>query len=150
MRAFDIFVDWLVGFRWCKTMKKPVLLIVEDWESQLFLLRGFLAREGYLVGEAKNGIDAIRHVRDGYCDVVLLDYKMPGINGIEVLKEIKAIKPVIDVVIISAYGTTERAVEALDAGAYSYITKPVDLDKILLLLDRISKRRFPLNGADTR
>jgi len=61
-------------------------------------------------------------------------------NGVDVLKEIKRTNPKIAVVIISAYGTIERAVEAMEAGAFYYITKPVELDKLLILLDHISKR----------
>ncbi len=61
-------------------------------------------------------------------------------NGLDVLKEIKRTNPKIAVVIVSAYGTTERAVEAMEAGAFYYITKPVELDKLLILLDHISKR----------
>ena len=61
-------------------------------------------------------------------------------NGVDVLKEVKRTNPEITVVIISAYGTIERAVEAMEAGAFYYITKPVELDKLLILLDHISKR----------
>ena len=121
-------------------MNKPSILIVDDGESQRFVLKGFLVREGYLVGEAENGIKAIQCVRDELFDIILLDHKMPGMDGREVLKEIKKNNPEIDVVIISAYGTLERAVEAMEAGAFYYITKPVELDKLLILLDRISKQ----------
>jgi two-component system NtrC family response regulator len=67
-------------------------------------------------------------------------------NGVDVLKEIKRINPEIDVVIISAYGTIEHAAEAMEAGAFYYITKPVELDKLLILLDRISSRHSLLNA----
>jgi DNA-binding NtrC family response regulator len=70
---------------------------------------------------------------------------MPGMNGVEVLKEVKRTNPEIVVVIISAYGTIERAVEAMDAGAFYYITKPVELDKLLILLDHISQRYSLIN-----
>ncbi len=123
-------------------MNRPDILIIEDWESQRYLLKDFLIREGYRVGEAENGIKAIQCVRSEHFDVVLLDYKMPGMDGMEVLKEIKKIKPEMNIVIISAYGTIERAVEAMEAGAFYYIIKPVDLDKLLILLNRFSKLRF--------
>ena len=121
-------------------MNKPKILIVDDGDSQRFVLKGFLLREGYLVSEAENGIKALQSVKDQHFDIILLDHKMPGMNGVDVLKEIKRTNPEIAVVIISAYGTIERAVEAMEAGAFYYITKPVELDKLLILLDHISKR----------
>ena len=121
-------------------MNKPKILIVDDGESQRFVLKGFLLREGYLVDEAENGFKALQCVKDQHFDIILLDHKMSGMNGVEVLKEDKRTNPEIAVVIISAYGTIERAVEAMEAGAFYYITKPVDLDKLLILLDHISKR----------
>ncbi len=119
---------------------KPKILIVDDGESQRYVLKGFLLCEGYLVDESENGIKALQCMRDQCFDIILLDHKMPGMNGVEVLKEVKRTNPEIAVVIISAYGTIERAVEAMEAGAFYYITKPVELDKLLILLDHISKR----------
>ena len=123
-------------------MNKPKILIVDDGDSQRFVLKGFLLREGYLVSEAENGIKALQSVKDQHFDIILLDHKMPGMNGVDVLKEIKRTNPEIAVVIISAYGTIERAVEAIEAGAFYYITKPVELDKLLILLDHISNRHY--------
>ncbi len=119
---------------------KPKILIVDDGDSQRYVLKGFLLREGYLVDESENGIKALQCMKDQHFDIILLDHKMPGMNGFEVLKEVKRTNPEIAVVIISAYGTIERAVEALEAGAFYYITKPVELDKLLILLDHISNR----------
>jgi two-component system NtrC family response regulator len=131
------------------SMNKPKILIADDGESQRFVLKGFLLREGYLVDEAVNGIKALQCIKDQHFDIILLDHKMPGMNGLDVLKEVKRMNPEITVVIISAYGTIERAVEAMEAGAFYYITKPVDLDKLLILLDHISKR-YSLMKKDNR
>src|SRR4030066_626549 len=107
-------------------MQKVSILIVEDCQSQREMLRYFLLSEGHKVAEAENGKKAIKAVLNGHFDLILLDYKMPGMDGLEVLKEIKHINPEIDVVIITAYGTIETAVEAMKAGAIDYITKPIE------------------------
>jgi two-component system NtrC family response regulator len=122
-------------------MKKLNILVVEDGHSQREMLRDFLRKEGHTVGEAENGDQAIRRVRDGHYDLILLDYRMPMMNGMQVLQAVKGINPEIDVVIITAYGTIETAVDAMKAGALDYITKPVEFEELLLLVDRVSERR---------
>jgi DNA-binding NtrC family response regulator len=122
-------------------MKKLNILIVEDGQSQREMLRAFLIKEGHTVAEAENGEKGIRLVRSGHFDLILLDYKMPGMSGMEVLKEVKGINSEIDVVIITAYGTIETAVDAMKSGAIDYITKPIEFDELLLLVDRVSERR---------
>jgi len=116
-------------------------MVVEDGESQRVMLRDFLVKEGHSVSEAENGDQAIRQIRNSYFDLVFLDYKMPGKNGLEILREIKRINPEIDIVMMTAYGTIETAVEAMKAGAADYITKPIDLEEVLILIERISERR---------
>ncbi|MFO7568638.1 MAG: sigma-54 dependent transcriptional regulator, partial [Smithellaceae bacterium] len=93
------------------------------------------------VAEAENGEAAIKTVSSHHFDLILLDYKMPGMDGMEVLKEVKRINHEIDVVIITAYGTIETAVEAIKVGAMDYITKPVELEELLILVDRVAERR---------
>jgi DNA-binding NtrC family response regulator len=122
-------------------MKKLNILVVEDGQSQREMLRDFLRKEGHTVGEAENGDRAIRQVREGHYDLIFLDFKMPGMNGMQVLQAIKGINPEIDIVIITAYGTIETAVDAMKAGALDYITKPVEFDELVLLVDRVSERR---------
>jgi len=122
-------------------MPKLNILIVEDGQTQREQLRDFLRSEGHAVSEAENGEQALRIVFNGHFDLILLDYKMPGMDGVEVLKEVKRLNPEIDVIIITAYGTIETAVEALKLGAYDYITKPVDLDELVILANRLAEQR---------
>jgi len=122
-------------------MRKLNILIVEDGRSQREMLRDFLISEGHQVREAENGEAAIKTVAGSHFDLILLDYKMPGMDGLTVLKEIKRINHEIDVVIITAYGTIETAVEAIKVGAIDYITKPIELDELMILVDRVAERR---------
>ncbi|MFZ2398437.1 MAG: sigma-54 dependent transcriptional regulator, partial [Smithella sp.] len=122
-------------------MQKLSILVVDDGQSQREMLRDFLRSEGHTVMEAEEGEKALKTVRGGHFDLILLDYKMPGMDGLQVLKEVKHINPEIDVIIITAYGTIETAVEALKAGAIDYITKPVELDELIILVNRIAERR---------
>ena len=123
-------------------MKELNILVVEDGQSQREMLRDFLIKEGHKIAEAENGEKAVQYVLKGHFDMLLLDYKMPGMDGMQVLKEVKKINPEIDVVIITAYGTIETAVDAMKAGAIDYITKPIDFDELLILVDRVSERRI--------
>jgi two-component system NtrC family response regulator len=117
------------------------VLIVEDEPFQREMLRDFLEKEGHQVAEAENGEKALQLLGGSSFDLVLLDFKMPGMNGLEVLHEVKRLNPEIDAVIITAYGTVETAVSAMKAGARDYITKPVDLDELSILIDRIADHR---------
>jgi DNA-binding NtrC family response regulator len=122
-------------------MQKLKILVVEDGQSQRDMLRDFLAGEGHDLSDAANGEKALKMMKNGYFDLVLLDYKMPGMDGMAVLKEVKDLNPEIDVILMTAYGTIETAVKAMKAGAADYITKPIELEELLLLIEKISEFR---------
>ena len=122
-------------------MQTLSILVVEDGHSQREILRDFLRDEGHDVSEAESGEKALKQLRENYFDLLLIDYKMPGMDGMELLKGVKRINPEVDVIMMTAYGTVETAVQAMKAGAVDYVTKPIELDELLILVDRISERR---------
>lgn len=117
------------------------ILIVEDERFQREMLRDFLVKEGHHPAEAEDGEKALRLLGERSFDLLLIDYRIPGLNGIAVLQEAKRLNPEIEAVIITAHGTIETAVAAMKAGARDYLTKPVDLDELMVLIARISDHR---------
>jgi DNA-binding NtrC family response regulator len=113
------------------------LLVVDDEKNQRELLQGFLQKKGYAVQSAEGGEAALEWLKENGCEVVFTDHKMPGMDGATLLQEIKKRHPETVVVLMTAYGTVEKAVEAMKMGAYDYLTKPIDLDELLILLGRI-------------
>ncbi|HEY5535753.1 MAG TPA: sigma-54 dependent transcriptional regulator [Ignavibacteria bacterium] len=122
-------------------MKNYNILIVDDESSQRIILKGYLEQTGYKVFEAATGAEAIKIISDQLIDIVLSDYKMPDINGLELLMRTKVLNPEISFVIITAFGTIENAVKAMKKGAFDYLTKPVDLDELDIIIKRITERQ---------
>jgi two-component system, NtrC family, response regulator HydG len=112
------------------------ILIVDDEASHRAMLRATLTAEGYETVEADDGDVAVQKVEGEACDLVLLDLKMPRVDGIEALRQIKSLNPVLPVLIMTAYASVDTAVEALKVGAYDYLTKPLDIDEVLLSIER--------------
>ena len=104
------------------------ILVVDDEIEVCKILKEFLSEKGYEVYTALDGATALQKVRETKPHVVLLDIIMPGMGGIDVLKEIKKIDPTTGVIMITAVTDHELAKRTLELGAYDYITKPVDLD----------------------
>jgi DNA-binding NtrC family response regulator len=117
------------------------VLVVDDEQTQRTILSGYLGKRGHTVMEAGSAAEAIKRVSTSPVDVVLTDLKMPGMTGIELLKELRQRAPDATVVIMTAFGTIEGAVEAMRAGAYDFLSKPIDLEQLDLLLQRIQERR---------
>ena len=122
-------------------MKDYSILVVDDEEAQRSVLKGYLEKKGYKIFSASSGNDGIKAVQNNLIDIVLSDFKMPDITGLEVLERVKKINPEISFVILTAYGTIENAVKAMQLGAFDYISKPVDLDELDLLLERIIENK---------
>lgn len=91
--------------------------------------------------EAEDGEKAISQLKANAIDLAVVDYKMPHLTGLDFLKETKKISHELDVVMVTAFGTIDTAVEAMKAGAVDYLTKPIDLEELLLVIDRIAEHR---------
>ncbi len=122
-------------------MNEYTILIIDDEKSQREILTGYLKKKGYRIFSASSGIEGIEIVKNNIVDIILSDFKMPDKTGLEVLNEVKAVNPEIGFVIITAYGTIENAVKAMRSGADDYITKPVDLDELDLLIEKIIENK---------
>ena len=113
---------------------KGKILVVDDEKSMREILEIFLQNEEYSVSTANNGESAVEAIKNDIFDLVISDMKMPKMGGLELLKNIKEIAPDTVVVIVTAFGTTESAVEAMKHGAYDYIQKPFQMDNIRLVI----------------
>ncbi len=118
-------------------MKRPnTILVVDDDAAHRAMLRLLLSEWGYAVFEADDGSGAVEAVEERPFDLVLMDIRMLKVSGIEALERIKAFNPAIPVIIMTAYSSVETAVSALKKGAYDYLTKPLDFDKLKLTVER--------------
>jgi DNA-binding NtrC family response regulator len=116
------------------------ILLVDDEPLNLDLLEQELTHLGYGVEKAESGRAALEMLAAAPSDLVLLDYQMPGMNGIEVLEQIKKTELDLPVIIITAFGTIERAVEAIKSGADDFVTKPFDPDHLALVVSKALER----------
>ncbi|MEE9186473.1 MAG: sigma-54 dependent transcriptional regulator [Bacteroidota bacterium] len=117
------------------------ILVVDDEKSVRDSLKMILEYEHYDVVFAVNGVKALADVEKNSFDVILLDIKMPGMDGMEVLHRLKDTHPEIPVIIISGHGTIENAVEATKLGAYDFLSKPLDRDKVLVTVRNAIEQR---------
>jgi len=120
---------------------KRTILVIEDEAPQLRTLTGFLKKMGFAIIWSMSGVEGLRKAREQPIDLVLTDYKMPGKNGLEVLREIKTINPEIAVILITAHGTEEIAVQAMKEGALDYLTKPIDLDELEIVVRKALEQK---------
>ncbi len=122
---------------------KGKILVVEDEKSMREVLKILLEGENYEVVTASDGVAGLSFVEKDIFDLVITDMKMPKVDGFEVLKKIKEVSPETIVIMITAFGTTESAVEAMKLGAYDYINKPFNIDEIRLIVKKaIEKKRL--------
>lgn len=122
-------------------MERMSILIVEDEETQRGLLEGLLSKEGYQVRGAGDGASALAAFTSQTFEIVLLDHKLPDTDGLTLLKQFKDMNPEVEIIMITAFGSIENAVTALKAGAFEYLTKPIDLDDLLFKIKKVEDKR---------
>ena len=113
---------------------KPKILVVDDERSHRRMIEAVLSAEGYEIAQADNGQAAIDAVAEKFYDLVIMDIRMPELGGIEALKKIKALSPGIPIIIMTAYASVGTAVVALKSGASDYLTKPLDIEELKILV----------------
>lgn len=115
---------------------EPLVLVIDDQPGIRRLLTEVLSEEGYSVIEAANGYDGLQKARDYQPALILMDMKMPGMDGIETLRELKRLGIGDKVVMMTAYGELDLVNEAKEIGAADYITKPFDIVALCQMIDR--------------
>jgi putative two-component system response regulator len=131
------------------TGRRERILIVDDEPALRRLLHQTLAREGFHCEEAGGGDEALNEVRNGPAELVILDVKMPGKSGVELLPKIRAKCPDTAIIMATAVTDSNVAIQCMKEGAYDYITKPFSLDQVVLSVERaLEKRRLELENRD--
>jgi len=120
---------------------KCKLLLVDDEKTMVKYLSKRLIKKGFEIRTAYNGLDALEQVKAADFDVVLLDVLMPGINGIDTLKEIKKIKPRTEVIMLTGHASVEVGIEGMKAGAFNYIMKPFDPNELVMEINLACEQR---------
>jgi len=112
------------------------ILVVDDDDAHRLMLKTLIGGWGYAISQANDGSVAIEMVAQQPFDLILMDIRMLKVSGLEALEQIKQINPAIPVIIMTAYSSIDTAVEAIKKGAYDYLTKPLDFDRLRLIVDR--------------
>lgn len=129
-------------------MSKESILIVEDEEKILRLLELELEIEGYQIGKAMDGNEALEAYRSGEWDLILLDVMLPGISGIELLRKIRMKNNSTPVILLTAKGSVEDKVSGLDLGANDYITKPFQIEELLARIRAVLRMRTAASSME--
>jgi DNA-binding NtrC family response regulator len=119
----------------------PSILVIEDKSAMQQMLSATLTSEGYDVEVASDGQEGINRAREKRYDLVLTDLKLPGADGLQVLSEVKENDPGASVIVMTAYATVENAVQAIKLGAFDFLTKPFDTDRLSILIKRALENR---------
>jgi DNA-binding NtrC family response regulator len=127
-------------------MEKMKLMLVDDEERFLATTSKLMTRMGYDVLTAASGADALALLRENLVHVVILDVKMPGMDGIATLKEIKRQYPMVEVIMLTGHATVESAIEGLQSGATDYLMKPADIPEVIHKAETAFQKRQDIEG----
>lgn len=127
-------------------MEKMKLMLVDDEERFLATTSKLMTRMGYDVLTAASGADALALLRENLVHVVILDVKMPGMDGIATLKEIKRQYPMVEVIMLTGHATVESAIEGLQSGATDYLMKPADIPEVIHKAEAAFQKRQDIEG----
>jgi DNA-binding NtrC family response regulator len=122
--------------------EKNSILVIEDDAKLREVLKKILDKKGFVVEVSATGSDAIERIEERLFDIALTDLKMPGMGGMDVLKAVKRISPQTYVIIMTAFGTIDSAVEAMKNGAFDYVTKPFRTEEILVVINKVLEHRY--------
>lgn len=122
-------------------MTKPRILVVDDEPDMRWVLAGLFEEEGFETQEACDGRAALRTAKDGSFDVVLSDVRMPGGDGVELMRDLSSVDPDLPVVLLTALDDLDTAVSAMKSGAYDYVSKPFDRERLLATVRRAAEKR---------
>jgi two-component system NtrC family response regulator len=118
------------------------ILLIDDEPAQITSIKSFLKRRDYTILTASSGKEGLNFIDDGNVDLVFTDFRMPDMNGLEVVQNIKNINPEIPVVVITAFSDTKDAVKVMKEGAFDYLSKPVDLDELEILVRKAKEHCY--------
>ncbi len=129
-------------------MGKTNILVVDDLRSMRLTLGGILEDKGHNVVTVENGYQAIEAVRKAHFNVIFMDIKMPGINGVQTFREVKKIDPKAVVIMMTAYSVEDLIKEAMEEGAYAIVSKPFDIDKVISIIDELLQEKILILVVD--
>jgi two-component system, OmpR family, response regulator len=130
-------------------MKRPRILLVDDEVAFANNLLKLLSKRGYDVTVVYNGISAVTIIEEKEFDVIILDMKMPGMDGIATLKEIKNKAPLVEIVILTGHGSVESGIEGMQLGAFDFLMKPVSIDDLQEKVGEAFRRKLIQGEKET-
>ncbi len=121
--------------------RTPNILIIDDEPLMRISISDALKAEGYNITSIESGSDGLKAIMDNFYDVVITDIRLPEVDGLQILKKCRQASPKTKILMITAYGSVETAVEAMRQGAYDYITKPFSMDELIIIVKRLIRLR---------